>query len=180
MAQSIISDAVNSSKSFSQKYLLKDPISHLAYVYTADNTPSSVYIVQLGTDAAWLSENLDSQGNLLNKSLSQKILGYFGTAKISNYIMAYANNQMRLENITAENMPLFKVKKFDDKGNYLLYPTQKYVFSIMAELCKPVVYYYSDIPEYNSLTIETQNTLDTFTKVIPDFSQANTWYFTSK
>jgi len=94
--------------------------------------------------------------------------------------MAYANNQMRLENITAENMPIFKVKKFDDKGNYLLYPTQKYVFSIMAELCKPVVYYYSDVPEYNALTVENQNTLDVFTKVIPDFSQANTWYFTSK
>lgn len=176
----MITTVISSSKSFSQKYLLKDPVSHITYVYTADNTPSSVYIAQLGTDTAWLSENIDSQGNLLDKGISQKILGYFGTEKISNYIVAYANNQMRLESITAANMPVFKVKKFDEKGNYLIYPTQKYIFSVMAELCKPVVYYYSDIPEYNSLTIQNQNTLDAFTKIIPDFSHANTWYFTSK
>jgi hypothetical protein len=44
--------------------------------------------------------------------------------------------------------------KLDENGNYLVYLKDNYELQSFAEMCKPVVYYYSKDKEENSLKLD--------------------------
>lgn len=85
--------------------------------------------------------------------------------------------------IKKEDLPVFNLKKTelkkDWKNGYFVYMSDKYELQSLAELCKPLVYYYSKNPVKNSLTLNLKWN-DYFTKIIPDFTTKNTWDFSVK
>jgi hypothetical protein len=46
-------------------------------------------------------------------------------------------------------------------------------------MCKPAVYIYNNLEEKNTLYLQT-NQNNYFTKLIPDFTEKNSWEFSSK
>jgi hypothetical protein len=60
-----------------------------------------------------------------------------------------------------------------------LYVLPNYQANQLAELCKPVVYYYSDTQKQNTLQINLVSPLDSYTKLIPNFNEKNAWKFST-
>lgn len=79
------------------------------------------------------------------------------------------------DNLSAENLPIFKIRKTTE-NEALLYVTNGYEEFITAEMCKPVVYVYDKNSSKNSLSVGLPQGGD-FTKLIPNFSYGNTWDF---
>lgn len=77
-----------------------------------------------------------------------------------------------------EQIPIFRVVPIDTLGNYLLYTTPGYEITQFAELCKPLVYVYSSIPENNTLSVNLPSG-GYFSKLIPHFSYGTSWDFSS-
>ncbi len=80
--------------------------------------------------------------------------------------------------VLSEILPVFRVVPIDTIGNYLLYTTPRYEIAQFAELCKPLVYIYSNTPEENTLSV-TLPSGGYFSKLIPHFSYGNSWRFYS-
>lgn len=152
------------------------------------NLPNAERIIFLGNDADWKSKNLNQDGEILDMSLTKKILGYY-VGKDGNAPLILWGKQVRKlgdtsyerllpEALTWGMLPLFRVLDLDEQGNYLLYTAKTYESIFMAELCKPLVYVYDSLNRFNSLTVSFPHGW-TFTKIIPDFTSNTSWDFTS-
>lgn len=127
--------------------------------------------------------NLDKSGNLMDFELTNKFFAYKESSKI---FMKESEKEydLRITEFKKEDLPLFKLKKIENlekngKNFYLLYASNWYKIEQTAELCKPLVYYYSKNPVKNSLTLNLKSN-DYFTTLIPEFNAKNTWDFMAK
>lgn len=123
---------------------------------------------------------IDKYWNLLDyeltKNIFPKVLGSKIFMKESN-----TDYDSRIEKFEEKDLPLFRVKKLDwvsknGKDLYFVYSAKWYKLEPTAELCKPLVYYYSKNPIKNSLTLNLKKN-DYFTTLIPEFNDKNTWNF---
>ena len=65
------------SREFTHAYAIKyKEYPGIVFFYKSD-LQNAERIISLGNDEKWKKENLDSEGNLLDISLTKKILGYY-------------------------------------------------------------------------------------------------------
>lgn len=143
-------------------------------MYNSEYDWKSIRVVYLWNDANYLSKNIDRDWNFIDLSITNKIIGYFNWENVNNAIFDTSWN--RITKVDLSKLPIFKMKKLNNEWNYLVYLNDWYELQSLAEMCKPVVYYYSKDKESNSLTLNTKK-WDYFTKLIPDFTSKNTWNF---
>lgn len=168
-----------------QKFLAKNyiiefrEIPWVKVLYTSNLVPAD-RLVSLGTDSVWIKKNL-IKNELTDMVVTKKILSYYNN---SGRWVTIKNSKNGYEDmitdswVLAEQLPIFRVVPIDTIGNYLLYATQNYEIAQFAELCKPLVYVYSSIPENNTLSVNLPSG-GYFSKLIPYFSHGNSWDFSS-
>ena len=153
--------------------------SKVTFYFVAKNYP------QQADRFLFLNKNLalDKDWNLTDLKLTEEIFKKYYKSNTWEFLSIkwQEYDKWRVESVKQENLPLFKLVKIDWfeqnwKQWYLLYVTEKYQVDTTAELCKPLVYYYSKNPEKNSLTLNLKQK-DFFTKIIPEFSSNNSWDF---
>ncbi len=88
------------------------------YILYSSDLQQSERIINLWIDKKWLSENIDKNWDFLDKELSEKIIWYY--LKNNKKILLNKVNKKVLW-ISGEDFPIFNVKKFDEKGNFLLF-----------------------------------------------------------
>lgn len=145
-------------------------------IYNSEYDDKSIRVVYLWTDNSYLSKNIDINWNLIDLTLTNKIIGYYNWDNVSYWLFDTSWN--RITEVDSKKIPIFKMEKLNNEWNYLVYLNNWYELQPFAEMCKPVVYYYSKDNEANSLTLNTKK-WDYFTKIIPDFTSNNTWEFIS-
>lgn len=136
---------------------------------------SSIRVVWLWTDKDYLSKNIWENGDYYDLAITNKIIWYYS---LDLNLGIFDNDWNRVLSITEDKIPFFNMKKLNEKGNYLVYLKPWYKTEKFAEMCKPVVYYYSDQKEENKLTLNLKK-WDYFTKLIPDLDNNNSWNFLS-
>ena len=153
---------------------------NIKFVYSMkEDQPERV--IYLGTDPSYISANVSANGNLLDKDVTNTILSYYTGARLfvpTKSKIGYNNGVMTGNITTVSNnnpAPLFRVEKLTDDGYYLLYPHDGYAFQSFAELCKPVVYLYTQEPRDLAVTVDLYGQ-GFFTHLIPTFSTGTTWY----
>lgn len=138
---------------------------------------SSIRVVYLGTDTAYIKKNFQSNWDFIDLSITNKIISYY-TWNNTNYNI-FDKNGNKVTQVTQKDLPFFRVKALNDSGNYLVYLQNWNTLESLAEMCKPVVYYYSKDNSSNSLTLNLKKK-DYFTKLIPELDKNNTWDFDSQ
>ena len=172
---------IETEKIFLDTFTLTIPGYDVVFQYSSrPNIVSSHRVIYLGTNQDWLSENIASNWDFMNLELTNRIIWYFWEydALVSNMFIQDKNFE-RIERVTQAELPVFQVKRINDVGNYVIYLTDDYEFWSFAEMCKPVVYYYSPTTEQNTLTFQLHRN-DFYTTLIPDFNRGNGWDFTWK
>ena len=138
---------------------------------------SAIRVVYLGTDKKYIEKNIKQNGNFLDLSISNKIISYY-TWSNTNYNI-FDKNGNKITQVTQKDLPFFTVKPLNNSGNYLVYLQNWNTIESTAEMCKPVVYYYSKDNSPNSLTLDLKEK-DYLTKLIPELDKNNTWNFNSQ
>lgn len=151
------------SKRFTQTYALEfREYPGIIFLYKSP-LQSSDRVISLGNDTTWKSKNLGGNGDLLNFDLTKKILRYYqrkdDVAPLIENRQILKKQSGAYDGITPESavpamLPIFRVTSLDSEGNYLLYPTDSYESSPVAELCKPLVYVYDCEQRANSLAVD--------------------------
>lgn len=151
------------SKRFTQTYALEfREYPGIIFLYKSP-LQSSDRVISLGNDTTWKSKNLGGNGDLLNFDLTKKILRYYqrkdDIAPLIENRQILKKQSGAYDGITPESvvpamLPIFRVTSLDSEGNYLLYPTDSYESSPVAELCKPLVYVYDSEQRANSLAVD--------------------------
>ena len=159
----------------------------IVFFYKSD-LQNAERIISLGKDEKWKKENLDSEGNLLDISLTKKILGYYESQGDTPPLIPGGKQVQRKgdteydkitpDELTGSLMPIFRVIPLDESGDYLLYTAKDFESVTMAELCKPLVYVYDRFSRPNSLTVLFPQGW-VFTKILPGFSRDTTWDFSA-
>ena len=161
-------------RNLQKKYIFKTYSAHIMYEWNFDQPDKIVY---LWKDQDWLRKNIKSNGDLYDVWVTNTVISQYGENSMFGLVIWDSYERVKT-NITASDLPIFTVKKFDDKWYYFLSTTADYKIQMFAELCKPAVYVYDIHKRKNSLTLPAQK-WDYFTKLIPDFSYENTWEFQS-
>ncbi len=153
------------------------------YVFELNNWLYALYeanfeqpnrIVFLWTDVDRMKNAVNWEADFMDFDLTQKIVWYYWE---NSWEGIMNSDWKRITNITKANLPLFKVKKFDDNWYFILYIKSPYTIQFFAEMCKPAVYIYDKNKSENTLSIDYENG-SYFTKVIPDFTSKDSWKFT--
>ena len=176
------------SREFTHAYAIKyKEYPGIVFFYKSD-LQNAERIISLGNDEKWKKENLDSEGNLLDISLTKKILGYYesqgdtpplipgGKQVQKKWDTEY--DKITPDELTGSLIPIFRVIPLDKSGEYLLYTAKDFESVTMAELCKPLVYVYDKLSRPNSLTVWFPQGW-VFTKILPGFSRDTTWDFSA-
>lgn len=176
----VIHDFAVKQKFLAKNYIIEfREIPWVKVLYTSNLLPAD-RLVSLGTDPIWLSKNL-IKNELTDMAVTKKILSYYNN---SGRWVTMKNGKNGYEDMITdswvldEQLPIFRVIPIDAVGNYLLYTTSGYEIAQFAELCKPLVYVYSSIPEDNALSV-TLPSGGYFSKLIPHFSYSTSWDFSS-
>ncbi len=133
-------------------------------------------LINLWTDNSWLRKKIDRDWNLLDLEVTNTVLSYFWE---NNVKWVTTKDWKRIFSISKTDLPVFKVKKFDNNWMYMLYSADWYKIVAFVEMCKPAVYIYNSWEEKNILTLKTDSK-NYFTKLIPEFTGKNSWEFSSK
>ncbi len=177
--KSFIEDQVlNVEKRLYKSYIAqykKYPWVNVIYNSLQDKN-NRIRTIYLWTDKNYLSKNIKTNGDFIDLVLTNKIIWYYGE---ESYQWIFDENGTRITKVDSAKLPFFVVKKFDAKWNYLIHLQPWYKLQSLAEMCKPVVYYYSDKDEENYLTLIPKK-YDYFTHLIPAFNKENTWKFQSQ
>jgi hypothetical protein len=145
----------NTEKFLSPGYVIRfKELPWIQFLYTAGFEPS-YRTAFLGNDAKWLQKNIDKNGKLMDLEVTKKILWWIrqnnGKSVVPNEYKNTGgseamNKELKENNLTLSDPPVFRVISIDNAGNYLVYPSEKYAIVMLAELCKPLVYVYSSLP----------------------------------
>lgn len=135
-------------------------------------------VVYLWTDKTYLSKNISNNWDFKDLKITNKILWYYSDEWNESFRIAKKSNWDKVFSATSKQIPVFSLKKFNESWYYIVYLKSDYEAQLFAEMCKPVVYYYSKNEIKNSLTINPKKD-DYFTKIIPDFNSENKWFFSA-
>lgn len=136
----------------------------------------SLRTVYLWTDKNYLNKNIKDNWDYLDLAITNKIIWYYNKNTINFWL--FDSEWNRIKSVAKENLPVFSMKKLNDEWNYLVYLKPWYEWRTLAEMCKPVVYYYSDEKEKNTLTLNLKK-WDYFTNLIPNLNKDSSWNFSS-
>lgn len=137
---------------------------------------NSFRVVYLWDDINYISKNIGLNWEFNDLAISNKIISYYSWKNADSWI--FDKDGKRIENITSKDLPFFTVKKLNNSWNYLVYMKSWYQLQTFAEMCKPVVYYYSTKNENNVLKLDLKK-WDYFTKLIPNLDKNSSWNFKS-
>lgn len=176
----VIHDFAVKQKFLAKNYIIEfREIPWVKIIYTSSLVPAD-RLVSLGTDPVWMSKYL-IKNELTDMGVTKKILSYYNNSgrwvTIKNSKNGY-EDMITDSGVLDEQLPIFRVVPIDTVGNYLLYATPGYEIAQFAELCKPLVYVYSSVPENNTLSVILPSG-GYFSKLIPHFSYGNSWDFSS-
>lgn len=135
---------------------------------------SSIRVVWLWIDKNYLAKNIMNNWEYLDLSVTNKIISYYNWW--NEWI--FDSNWKRITKVDFSQLPIFNMKKLNDNWNYLVYFQKWYKIQQFVEMCKPVVYYYSNENESNILTLNLKK-WDYFTKLIPELNNNSAWEFES-
>lgn len=175
-----IYDSAIEQKFLAKNYILEfQEIPWVKLVYASAIVPSD-RLISLGMDTTWTEKNI-VKNELIDLETTKKILSYYNNG--ARWVtMKNSNNgyqdMLTESGVLDEQLPIFRLLPIDTRGNYLLYTTSGYDITQFAELCKPLVYVYSSIPENNTLSV-TLPSGGYFSKLIPHFSYGNSWDFST-
>lgn len=177
----ILHDFAIQNKFLAKNYIVEfREIPGVKMLYTSSLIVSD-RLVSLGIDSAWIKKNI-IKDELLDLDVTKKILGYYNNTwrgiTMKNSDNGY-EDMITDSGVLSEQLPIFRIIPIDTSGNYLLYTTSNYEISQFAELCKPLVYVYSNNPENNILSVMLPSG-GYFSKLIPHFSYGNSWKFHSE
>lgn len=175
----VTDDALNKNKRIFKNYIVqfkKYPWINIMYE-SSEYDDKSIRVIYLWTDINYLSKNINSNWDLMDLSVTNKIISYYNWENIPYWL--FDKDWNRINKVNSSQLPIFNVKIFNNNWNYLVYLKDWYELQSFAEMCKPLVYYYSKNKENNKLTLNL-NAWDYFTKIIPNFSSNNTWDFVSE
>lgn len=180
--QKIINNKIRDTKHIYSNYALKisenNRAPFLLFYKARQDIKFPIRVIYLWTDINYLSTNIWSNWELKDIKVTNKILSYFSNNWSENKRILNEKWEI-LSSISNLEEAIFTVKKLDDNGNYMTYVQEPYSWQTYAEMCKPVVYFYSKKQEKNSLRLQLRKD-DKFTKIIPDFTSKNTWDFLSQ
>lgn len=137
---------------------------------------SSIRVAYLWTDSTYLSTNLSANWDFMDLSVTNKIIWYY---KEENNYNVFNKKSEKITKVSKSDLPFFKMIKLNDNWNYLVYLKDWYKIESIAEMCKPVVYYYGKDNEKNTLTLNLKEK-DYFTKLIPQLDKNSSWNFEIK
>lgn len=137
---------------------------------------SSLRVVWLWKDENYLEKNIKEEWSYFDLAITNKIIWYYD---INWWTGFFDKDGNRITGVTKDELPVFKMKKLNENWNYLVYPADWQKLQSFAEMCKPVVYYYSKDKEENRLNLNLKK-WDYFTKLIPELDKNNWWDFSSK
>lgn len=125
-------------------------------------------------------ENKVYNGKVTDQSVTTDIIKQYNDNNFWAFIFREEWNDDKTmiddENIPTESM-LRVQRLYNGYGPFMVFlDDKKYHTYVLAEMCKPVVYYYGDENKENTLTLIPKNG-DFFTKLIPEFTSKNTWNF---
>ncbi|PID84593.1 hypothetical protein CSB09_00015 [Candidatus Gracilibacteria bacterium] len=125
-------------------------------------------------------ENKVYNGKVTDQSVTTDIIKQYNDNNFGAFIFREEGNDDKTmiddENIPTESM-LRVQRLYNGYGPFMVFlDDKKYHTYVLAEMCKPVVYYYGDENKENTLTLIPKNG-DFFTKLIPEFTSKNTWNF---
>ncbi len=172
--ESLIYNNDPQKRNLQKKYIFKTYSAYIMYEWNFEQPDKIVY---LWKDQEWLSKNIKSNGDLYDVWVTNTVIWQYWENSMFGLVIWDSYERVHTS-ITASELPIFTVKKFDNKGYYLLSTTKDYKIQMFAELCKPAVYIYDIHERKNSLTLPIQQ-WDYFTKLIPEFSNKQTWNFQS-
>ena len=158
---------IDKNKKVYKKYYFKNKYG--IYVSYSSNLKQSQRYIYLWNDKTWLKKAVRENWDFIDYDLTNKIIWYFGE---QSSLWLVDSTWKRVLKVEKKNLPVFKVKKFDNRGHYLVYATNWYKFQSFVEMCKPAVYIYDN--KQNSLNL-TYNEWAYFTKLIPEFN-INSWW----
>ena len=135
---------------------------------------SAIRVVWLWDEEKYIEDNIKENWAFYDLSITNKIIWYY---KDNQSLWVFSKDWAKIMGIINSQLPFFYMKKLDDSWNYLVYLKDWYEMQMFAEMCKPLVYYYSKDKEDNYLNLITKK-WDYFTKLIPLFNQDYWWKFT--
>lgn len=169
-------DAFNVKKKLFKSYITQ--YSQYPWINVIYNSvwydESSIRIVWLWTDESYLTKNIKANWDFIDLAVTNKIIWYYD--EWNEWV--FDSEWNRLKSLKSNVLPVFKMIKLNDKWNYLVYINDKFKIQSFAEMCKPVVYYYSKFNENNKLTLNLKK-WDYFTKLIPELDNKSSWNFKS-
>lgn len=175
------SDFVNNKVINEEKKIYKSYIANYTdypWIYVVYNSVwydnSSMRVVWLWTDEDYLNKNIKENGDFFDLTVTNKIIWYYGKDNLNEWFFDKDGN--RITSVTSKDLPIFKMTKLNNDWNYLVYTTNWQKVETYAEMCKPVVYYYSKYREENTLSLNLKK-WDYFTKLIPNLDENNSWNF---
>lgn len=149
---------------------------HIYFQYRT-SVPQSEQMVKLSPDVI---KTLDKNGFLNDFEATRNLMADYEIEHGTNRGLASKDAMGKLftwKDIKADMLPIFRFVPFDTEGNYLLYPTEKYTFTVFAEMCKPAIYAYDSDTSINKTVQVSLPPSGVFTKLIPNFSFGTTWRF---
>ncbi len=121
--KNLMENKVEDEKTLYREYIFLTNSEKQIYVKYKANITKPERIVFLWNDEEYLKQNLNSTWELLDLELSNKILGYYGIDAEKNII---DKDWDILFEIIEEQMPVFKLKRFNNSGDYMLYLVKGY------------------------------------------------------
>lgn len=169
----------NESKKLFKSYIANYENYPWVYIFyeTFEDIWEPIRVVYLWTDKKYLEKNIKANWDYYDLDITNKIIWYYGKQSIDKWI--FNKNWDRIYSIDKSKIPYFRVKKISEKWYYLVNIKNWDYLQVFAEMCKPVVYYYSKNKEKNTLTLNLKK-WDYFTKLIPELDINSSWNFASE
>ncbi len=132
------------------------------------------------TDTERESVQVDSE-IIADKKFTKNILKQYSQMTTSASVFEKGEDGKIVHEEYFPDKAIFRVEKLKNEHApfKVFLASDDFEIRTLAEMCKPVVYYYGDENQKNTLTLNPKNG-DFFTKLIPEFTSENTWKFTSK
>lgn len=163
------------------------------YVIRFEEIPNILFYYKnpLGSSEAIISFpieswDIDQMGNFTSEEKTKEILSLYTESdeverKIWRSIRKAQNEDdyigITKEDFSSKLMPIFRLAQWEG-DRYFLFPAHGYEWFTSAELCKPLVYIYDIFSRKNALSVGFPRG-GNFTKLIPAFSESQTWNFHS-
>lgn len=137
----IIEKQIKDDKKIMSKYVFPVKTDTNLYILYDSNIEQPERIIFLWDDKEFLDKNIRKNWDFINLALTNKIIWYYKEDS-SKWLTRW--DSKRVFSINNKDLPVFNLKKLNNKGNYLLYSKKPYSFQYFVETCKPDMYLYNE------------------------------------